>query len=151
MFWRLLGFIGAVISSMGWFVCFLFFSLFGPGGHPLWMAITGLLLTVGLSVGFVVIAERVLARYGPTHWLYYATVSGTILFNLGLLAFLLQNLLVPRSHMLNIKAITGLNNLHYLLVLIVGGSLLAVVRIVSRRESEAQAKTNQPSSEGPAG
>jgi phosphatidylglycerophosphate synthase len=144
MFWRLLGFIGAVFSSMGWFVCFLFFFLFGPGGRPLWMGITGLLITVALSVGFVVIAEKVLARYGPTHWLYYTTVSGTILFNLGLLAFLLQNLLVPKAHLLTVRAVTGLGNLHYFLILMIGGGLLGVVYLVARRESERERDTIIP-------
>lgn len=149
MFWRLLGFIGAVISSMGWFVCFMFFFLFGPGGRPLWMGVTGLLITILLSVGFVIVAEKVLARYGPTHWLYYATVCGTILFNLGLLAFLLQNLLVPKAHMLTIKAVTGLGNLHYLLIFLIGSSLLGVVYLVARRESQAEAERDQSAAGDP--
>lgn len=129
MFFRLIGYAGAVLGSLGWIICFVIFYEFSGDPLPFWHGIGGLGATLVLSVAFIVIVEWVMGLCGPNHWLYHMTVFGLILFDAGVIIFLLQAWLTPVVQGYTVNQGMQLGNLHLACLILIGVFLLIVVAL----------------------
>jgi|GEM_PF-3545501 len=129
---RFLGYIGAVVGSTGWLICFLVFYFFVDEALPMWNSLWSLVATVGLAAGFVIVVEWTASQVGVDHWLYHVSVIGMLSFDIGVLALLLKNWLAPIIYGYSVGAAARLSNTYFLIFVSLGMLLLTVLLVRMR-------------------